>query len=244
MSAPLPPASIATLELAASLGERVTGSGLIIGLTGSVASGKSTLAAQIKAALNDTHSTETVSTDGFLFPNAILEERNLMLRKGFPETYNTDAIAQALTDLRAGEADFPAYSHVTYDIDPDATRTLQRPDVFILEGLGFPAPSPHPRGTHEPDVFIYLDAEEDHLLEWFLERFERLWIAAKDDPTSFYANFLHMTQPEMIAFASSVWERINLPNLREHIAPLREAADVVLLKSQDHSITITSSTLT
>ncbi|MGH1421418.1 MAG: type I pantothenate kinase [Hyphomonas sp.] len=243
MSAPLPPTSPDTYALAEQLSKRIDSDGLIIGLTGSVASGKSTLAGQLKAAFDESHKTETVSTDGFLFPNAVLEERNLMLRKGFPESYDVDAIADALTRLRTGSADFPGYSHVTYDIDPSLQRTISRPDVFILEGLGFPAPSPHPRDTHEPDVFIYLDADEDHLLEWYLERFERYWIAAKDDPTSFYANFTHMTQPEMVTFATSVWERINLPNLRNHISPLKSTADIVLKKTRDHTTTIATNTL-
>lgn len=243
MTAPLPLASPATLALAQQLSEHIDSAGLIIGLTGSVASGKSTLASQLKATFDKTHSTETVSTDGFLFPNAVLEERDLILRKGFPESYDVDAIAVALTDLRTGTADFPGYSHVTYDIDPSLQRKISRPDVFILEGLGFPAPSPHPRDTHEPDIFIYLDAEEDHLLEWFLERFERYWVAANDDPKSFYANFLHMTQPEMIEFATSVWDRINLPNLRDHIAPLKNTADIVLNKARDHTVTIAANKL-
>ena len=211
---------------------------LIAGLTGSVASGKTTLARMLADRLDDTMAVETVSTDGFLFPNAILAERDLTLRKGFPETYDTEALGQTLAALREGEAAFPAYSHVTYDIDPALTRTIPRPDVLILEGLGFQPLSPPPRGTHEPDLLIYLDASEDDLLAWFLERFVRLWNAAREDPASFYANFLHMSEPELLTFAQSVWERINLPNLRENIAPLKSRADIVLFKTHDHTVTI------
>ena len=211
---------------------------LVTGLTGSVASGKTTLAGALSDVLDDTLAIETVSTDGFLFPNDVLAERELTLRKGYPETYDRAALAGALSALREGEAAFPAYSHVTYDIDPALTRTIPRPDVLILEGLGFEPLSQPPRPAHEPDLLIYLDASEDDLLAWFLERFLRLWNAAREDPSSFYANFLHMTEPELLAFAQSVWERINLPNLRENIAPLKARADILLVKAGDHTITI------
>nr|WP_321360887.1 hypothetical protein [uncultured Hyphomonas sp.] len=212
--------------------------GLIAGLTGSVASGKTTLAAALADVLDDMLDVETVSTDGFLFPNSVLTERDLTLRKGFPETYDHQALGDALRAIRTGEAAFPTYSHITYDVDPGLTRVIARPDVLILEGLGFQPLSPPPRGTHEPDLLIYLDASEDNLLAWFLERFLRLWNAAREDQASFYANFLHMSEPELLDFAQSVWEQINLPNLREHIGPLKQRADIVLYKTRDHSITI------
>ena len=212
--------------------------GLIAGLTGSVASGKTTLAAALAGVLDDTLDVETVSTDGFLFPNSVLTERDLTLRKGFPETYDHHALGNALSAIRTGEAAFPTYSHVTYDVDPALTRVIARPDVLILEGLGFRPLSPPPRETHEPDLLIYLDASEDDLLAWFLERFLRLWNAAREDPASFYANFLRMSEPELLEFAQSVWERINLPNLRENIGPLKQRADIVLYKTRDHSVTI------
>lgn len=212
--------------------------GLIAGLTGSVASGKTTLAGALADMLDDTLEVETVSTDGFLFPNSVLAERDLTLRKGFPETYDHQSLGEALSALRNGEAPFPAYSHVTYDVDPALTRTIAQPDVLILEGLGFQPLSPPPRGTHEPDLLIYLDASEDDLLAWFLERFVRLWNDARNDPSSFYANFLHMAEPELLEFAQSVWERINLPNLRENIAPLKQRADIILFKTRDHTVTI------
>ena len=231
-------------ELAARLtGLREERASLIAGLTGSVASGKTTLAGALADRLDDTMAVETISTDGFLYPNAVLEERGLTLRKGFPETYDTVGLGRALEALREGEAAFPAYNHTTYDIDPALTRTVSRPDVLILEGLGFQPLSPPPRETHEPDLLVYLDAAEDNILAWFLERFVRLWNAAREDPSSFYANFLHMSEPELLAFAQSVWERINLPNLRENIAPLKARADIVLFKTRDHTITISEDRL-
>lgn len=213
--------------------------GVVIGLTGSVASGKTTLAGHVAAYLSDAHHVETVSTDGFLYPNTVLEERGLTLRKGFPETYNAEALGDAIAALSSGSADFPGYSHVTYDIDPDLTRTIAQPDILILEGLGFQPLSPPPRPAREPDFLVYLDATEENLLNWYVERFVRLWNAAREDPSSFYANFLHMTEPELLDFAKSVWDRINLPNLKDHIAPLKETADIVVLKEADHAIHIT-----
>lgn len=213
--------------------------GQVIGLTGSVAVGKTTLASDLARRLAANYKVETVSTDGFLYPNGVLGDRDLMMRKGFPETYDRAAMAASLLALRAGAADFPAYSHVTYDIDPALTRHVKRPDMLFLEGLGF-APPEVPRGPGDPDLLIYIDAARDHILEWYVERFVRLWRAAADDPSSFYAQFLHMSEPELIDFAVSVWERINQPNLDEHILPLREVADIVVLKDKDHSITITA----
>lgn len=213
--------------------------GAVMALTGSVASGKTTLANKVAEFLAETQKVETVSTDGFLFPNDVLEERGLTLRKGFPETYNVAALGDAIEALASGAADFPGYSHVTYDIDPALTQSITQPDILILEGLGFQQLSPPPRTAREPDYLIYLDASEEHLLTWYLERFKRLWHAAKEDPASFYANFLHMSEPELVEFATSVWDRINLPNLRDHIAPLKNTADIVVLKDADHAIRIT-----
>jgi type I pantothenate kinase len=210
----------------------------VVGLTGSVASGKSTLARQVTEQLADKLSVDMASTDGFLFPTAVLEERDLMHRKGFPESYDTASMAAAIESLRSGEATFPAYSHITFDIDPSGARTLPAPDIMILEGLGFTAPSPPPRKIDQPDVLIYLDAKLEDLERWYLDRFLRFWRAAEDDRTSFYAQFLHMTEPELIAFAKSVWAGINLPNLENHILPLRDTADIVVKKDASHRIEI------
>lgn len=210
---------------------------LIIGLTGSVASGKTTLAERIAEQLGAKSHVETASTDGFLFMNDVLNEQGLAHRKGFPETYDRAAMAKALEAVRDGAALFPTYSHVTFDPDPAQAREIISPDVLILEGLGF-APPGEPRAEHEPDILIYLDADEEDLVYWYVERFVGLWRAAADDPTSFYAQWLHMSETELRAFAVSVWERINLPNLQEHILPLRDVADVVLYKTRDHEVSL------
>ncbi len=239
MTGSLPPSSApGVVDIASRLAElRADRDTLIVGLTGSVASGKTTLAGQLADALDDHHSVETVSTDGFLFPNAVLSERELMMRKGFPETYDRDAMASAIKDLRDGAADFPAHSHITYDIDTALTRRIERPDLLLLEGLGFTPPAPQAE-PGKPDVLIFLDAEIDHIESWFLERFKRFWVAAKDDPSSFYAQFLHMSEDELVVFARSVWSGINLPNLTDHILPLRETAHIVVSKDEDHTVQI------
>ncbi|MEL7231826.1 MAG: hypothetical protein AAGJ85_04885 [Pseudomonadota bacterium] len=210
---------------------------LVIGLTGSVASGKTTLAGHLAGHFGAETRVETASTDGFLFTNEVLNARGLAQQKGFPETYDRAAMAAAIEAVRTGPATFPTYSHVTFDPDPEQAREIVSPDVLILEGLGFGPPN-DPRTEQEPDILIYLDAEEADLVYWFVERFVGLWRAAADDPASFYAQWLHMTETELRAFAVSVWERINLPNLHQHILPLREVADVVLHKTRNHEVSL------
>lgn len=144
----------------------------------------------------------------------------------------------AIASVRTGPTDFPGYSHVTFDPDPVLTRTIDDPDILILEGLGFEPRAAAAGAPHEPDLLIYLDAELEHIEGWFLERFLRFWHAAEHDPTSFYAQFRHMSEEELIAFAKSVWAAINLPNLENHILPLRDHADLVVKKDAAHAVTI------
>lgn len=206
----------------------------VVGVTGSVAAGKSTFAAELAplvAAGPEAPVVELVCTDGFLFDNATLQARGLTLRKGFPESYDADGLARTIAGLRQGRATFPGYSHVTYDVDAALARSIRPPDVLIVEGLGL----------HDPraaglDALIYLDADEAHLEAWFTARFLRLWRAAEADPTSFYARFRHMDAEETTRFAREVWRAINLPNLREHIARARDVADIVVRKGPDHQI--------
>lgn len=209
---------------------------LIVGITGAVAAGKSTLARQLAEAIGawpGAPKVEIVGTDGFLLDNATLEARGALNRKGFPESYDGAGMRAALAAIRQGPASFPGYSHTLYDIDSGLARRIEPPDVLIVEGLGL----------HEGaaalglDALIYLDADEADLAAWFAERFVGLWRAAEHDPASFYARFRSMDEAQVRAFAVDVvWGGINLPNLREHIVKARAVADLVVSKRADHAI--------
>lgn len=221
-------------DVAARLRARRPAAGpLVVGLTGSVASGKSTFAASLKAAIEawaEGPRVELVCTDGFLRPNAELDAAGLTNRKGFPESYDVERLRAALAAVRTGPASFPAYSHVTYDIDPALARTVAPPDVLIVEGLSLQIDPP------PVDVLIYLEADEALLEAWFAERFIGLWRAAEHDPASFYARFRNMDEAGARAFAGMVWAGINLPNLREHISRARSLAHLVVTKAAGHVI--------
>lgn len=201
----------------------------VVGITGSVAAGKSVFAQSLKAAMEVAQpgaQVEAACSDGFLMPNAALTQAGILARKGFPETYDHAAMAAALAAVRNGPAVFPAHSPTIYDIDPDLARTLDAPDVLILEGLALPRAS--------LDALIYLDAAEADLFAWFEHRFMGLWEAAQGDPSAFYARF--PTREAAQSVARMVWDQVNLPNLREHVLPDRDRADLVITKSSDHAI--------
>ncbi len=204
---------------------------ILVGITGSVAAGKSTLAAQVANALAPRHSVAVLSTDGFLRPNADLDAAGLTLRKGFPESYDASALASALKALRRGPVSVPAYSHISYDIDPAQKLTIGPAGVILVEGLALT-----PENAPLLDHLIYIDAAEADLETWFAARFMAYWHAAAADPASFYARFRSLDAANADVFARSVWTSINLPNLRDHIIRARAAATVVLEKSADHSL--------
>jgi type I pantothenate kinase len=207
----------------------------VVGITGSVASGKSTLAGALAPLLATSGATvELMATDGFLLPNAVLAERGLELRKGFPETYDLAALAATLTGVKSGPVSIPAYSHITYDVDPAAARALSPPDFLLVEGLALGLDRPPAPGL--VDCLVYIDAEEADLEAWFTARFMAFWEAAADDPASFYARFRDRDRAGAEALAHMVWTGINLPNLREHIAPVRREADLVVVKAPDHAV--------
>jgi type I pantothenate kinase len=208
----------------------------IVGITGSVAAGKSTLSAALEACLGVAYRVETIGTDGYLFTNATLEAMGMTARKGFPETYDTSALLEMLSQARTGPVCVPGYSHKTYDIDPALSRTIDRPDILIVEGLGLSSRQRAPAAANAFDVFIYIDAAEEDLETWFVDRFLALCASAKTDPSSFYVRFLGMAPSEATAFAHMIWREINLPNLRDHISKARDDADIVVLKDRGHAL--------
>jgi type I pantothenate kinase len=206
----------------------------VVGVTGGVAAGKSTFALQLAQRLAQPapRTAEVVSTDGFLMDNAALDRLGLISRKGFPESFDAEAMRAALGAIRTGPTTFPGYSHTIFDIDPALSRRIEPPDVLIVEGLGLHAGA----AAVGLDVLVYLDAEEALIEGWFAERFIGFWRAAETDPASFYARFRHLDEAGVRGVAAMVWREINLPNLREHISKARDVADIVVTKSEGHHI--------
>jgi type I pantothenate kinase len=220
----------------------------IIGVAGSVAVGKSTTARVLKALLSrwpNTPKVELVTTDGFLLPNAELEKRGLMQRKGFPESYDGSAILRFLSDVKAGKptVSAPVYSHLVYDVMPGESVTVERPDILILEGLNVLQPSRMPKdGTVIPfvsdyfDFSVYLDADENDLHRWYVNRFMTLRHTAFRDPRSFFRKYAEIAEEDALAIAEKLWTGINLPNLQENILPTRQRASLILTKGASHRI--------
>ena len=215
----------------------------VVAIGGSVSAGKSTTARVLRTLLArgpDHPRVDLVTTDGFLFPNAVLEERGLMQRKGFPESYDRARLVQFVSDLKSGLSPLavPLYSHFFYDIIVDEHQVIDRPDVVILEGLNvLQSGSVHSVFVSDfVDFSIYVDASEGDLETWFLDRFRKLRETAFRDPASFFHTFTAMPEEEAMAMASSVWERINLANLRENILPTRERARLILGKGASHVV--------
>lgn len=216
-------------ETARRLG-RVDGRALVIGLAGGVAVGKSSLAEALAARLKgDGLTVEVVSADGFLLPNAVLAERGLMDRKGFPDSYDQGALAHFFRAMSLGAAELtvPVYSHQAYDVD--GLRTFARPDVLIFEGLIGLSDVVTPL-----DLALYVDADEADMIGWYVERFMALerWRAPR------LAERLSAVGGDPEALARDIWDRINGPNLRDHVAPTASRADFILHKAGDHAVTV------
>ncbi|KRA95756.1 type I pantothenate kinase [Devosia sp. Root685] len=220
----------------------------IIGVAGSVAVGKSTTARILQTLLSRWPSTprvDLVTTDGFLYPNAVLTEKGLMERKGFPESYDRSRFVNFLADIKSGKANVkvPVYSHLVYDVVAGTEITVDRPDILIVEGLNILQPGELPK-TGRPIVFasdfidfsVYIDADNDDLEEWFMQRFFRLRETAFKDPTSFFRRFAEMSEEEAGTFGRQVWRSINLRNLVDNVLPTRGRADLILKKGRDHLI--------
>jgi type I pantothenate kinase len=220
----------------------------IIGVAGSVAVGKSTTARVLQALLTrwpNTPRVDLLTTDGFLFPNAVLERENLMDKKGFPESYDLPALLRFLSDVKAGRRPVraPIYSHLIYDVMPNEWVEIDRPDLLIVEGLNVLQAGRGPKdGKAIPfvsdffDFSIYLDADDQVLLNWYVDRFLTLRGTAFRDPMSYFHRYSQLSDDEAIATASSIWSRINLINLHENILPTRQRADLILKKDESHAV--------
>ena len=226
------------------LGERAKRTPFIIGVAGSVAVGKSTVARLLKEMLSRWPSTprvELVTTDGFLHNNAELERRNLMHRKGFPESYDRLALLKFVADIKSGveRVSAPVYSHLSYDIVPGAEVVIESPDVVIVEGLNVLQPPFMGQEVALSDYFdfkIYVDAEVENVTKWFIGRFEQLREGAFTNPKSYFHRYAEMPFADALARANEIWRTINLPNLLENIQPTRSRATLVLRKGSNHAV--------
>ncbi|MGV1759008.1 type I pantothenate kinase [Rhizobium sp. P44RR-XXIV] len=220
----------------------------VIGIAGSVAVGKSTTARILKELLRRWPSSpkvDLITTDGFLYPNAELQRRNLMQRKGFPESYDTAALLRFLSAIKAGQPDVkaPCYSHLVYDVLPNEFKTVDRPDILIFEGINvlqsrhLPADGKIvPMVSDFFDFSIYIDADEPLIHNWYVARFMRLRETAFRDPNSFFHRYASISEDEALAIAEGLWKNINLKNLRQNILPTRPRADLILQKGKNHLI--------
>jgi type I pantothenate kinase len=226
------------------LGERAKRVPFIIGVAGSVAVGKSTVARLLRELLSrweGTPKVALVTTDGFLYPNAELERRDLMSRKGFPESYDRKALLKFVSDIKSGEpkVQAPVYSHLAYDIVPNEFISIDQPDVLIIEGLNVLQTPEKDQPLALSDFFdfkIFVDAKADDIKHWYLERFKKLRAGAFTNPKSFFHRYAELEFEDALATAEGFWENINLPNLIENIAPTRSRATLVLQKGEDHAV--------
>lgn len=236
----------AAIEEFLSASERTTGGTpmpFVLGVAGSVAVGKSTVSRLLRLLLarwQDHPRVELVGTDNFLYPNAVLEKRGIMHRKGFPESYDRKALLRFVSAVKAGEPEMtvPVYSHLEYDIVKGKTQTVPRPDILILEGINVLQPA-QPGRLAVSDFFdfsVYVDARVDDIRRWYSDRLLELWRTAFTDPSSYFHQFIHMSREDVLAFAKEVWHDVNEVNLVENIEPTRARATLVLRKGPDHDV--------
>jgi type I pantothenate kinase len=227
----------------AFLGRENERSPFVIAISGSVAVGKSTFARTLQALLTrwpGHPNVSLVTTDGFLYPNAVLEERDLMRRKGFPESYDLHRLLGFLHGIKSGDekVSAPVYSHLSYDVTPNEVQLVEQPDILIFEGLNV-LQAPRGASVIASDFFdysIFLDADKDDLEMWYVERFLALQRTAFQNPSSYFYRYRTLEREEAVATAQKIWREINLPNLVENIQPTRQRADLILHKGAGHEI--------
>ena len=215
---------------------------LIIGISGSVAVGKSTTARLVQLLLSRAFkrlSVELITTDGFLYSTDTLKAKNLLERKGFPESYDMERLLKTLYQVKNGEeCEIPIYSHEIYDIVPDQTQKINNPDILIVEGINV-LQSPENQMLYVSDFYdfsIYVDAEESLIEKWYLERFDSLLKLAQHDESNFYHQFTKMPFDEVMRLAKNTWAQVNRVNLQKYIAPTKSRAEVILHKTENHHI--------
>ncbi|MCP4086380.1 MAG: type I pantothenate kinase [Actinomycetia bacterium] len=221
----------------------------VIGLAGSVAVGKSTTSRILKALLArwpNHPRVDLITTDGFLYPNAVLAERGLMERKGFPESYDVKGLIDCVAQIKSGEPriEVPLYSHLVYDVLPDDYKVIEEPDIVIVEGINVLQTSASSSTSNNNSMFvsdffdfkIYVDAEEGDVREWYVQRFFALREKAFSDPRSFFTRYAELDDDHARQTAEGIWDAINGPNLSSNILPTRDRADLILEKAADHSV--------
>ncbi|PLV46059.1 type I pantothenate kinase [Erwinia sp. E602] len=220
----------------------------IISIAGSVAVGKSTTARVLQALLSrwpEHRKVELITTDGFLHPNAVLNERGLMKKKGFPLSYDMHRLVNFVSELKSGAAQVtaPVYSHLIYDVIPDGDKVVQQPDILILEGLNvlqsgmdYPHDPHHVFVSDFVDFSIYVDAPEALLEHWYIHRFLKFREGAFSDPDSYFHHYSQLPEQEAVGIATQLWKEINHKNLMENILPTRERASLIMTKSSDHAV--------
>lgn len=225
------------------LGASAPSTPFVIGVAGSVAVGKSTVSRLLRELMSrwpDTPRVELITTDGFLYPNAELERRGLMPRKGFPESYDRRALLRFISAVKSGaeEVRAPFYSHMHYDIVPDASIVVRQPDVLIVEGLNVLQPARNGRLAVSDlfDFSIYVDARTEYIEKWYAERFMALQRGAFTNPNSYFNVYADLSEEEALAKAQYFWNEVNLPNLVENVRPTRARAKLVLKKAANHSV--------
>lgn len=214
----------------------------IIGVSGSVAVGKSTTSRLLQILLSRTFSNasvELVTTDGFLYPNQTLIEAGILNRKGFPESYNMELLLDFLDTIKNGQDyQIPVYSHEIYDIVPNKKQEIKAADFVIVEGINV-FQNPQNERLYMTDFFdfsIYVDAEVDNIESWYLDRFKKMLSLAENDQTNYYYRFTTQSDEEVMAFAQNIWKTINLVNLLDYIEPTRNRAEIILHKAENHEI--------